>query len=303
MDESRVSVAAPFTVFEARKTLDEVCRKVGLCAEGAELLRLGENAIFQLGAEKLIVRIARSAAVLPDAKKEVAVAEWLRQSGLPAAQPAGYAQPMLVQGRPVTFWHVIGNKGDRASTKDLARILRRLHHLPVPSNLALPKFDIFDRVSERIDKAEALSKSDHDFLRDRLDGLREMYASLRFPLDLCAVHGDAHQQNLIVALDGTVLLIDFERFAFGPPETDLAVTATERYIGWHTAEDYEAFVGAYGFDVSVWEGFAVLRAINELKMTTWLMQNVSESEMIALEFRRRFASLRDSSAARSWKPF
>ncbi|MER5320858.1 aminoglycoside phosphotransferase family protein [Streptosporangium roseum] len=302
MNESQ-AISLPFTASEAHKTLEAACRKIGLSAEDARLLRLGENAIFQLSAEKVIVRIARSAEVLSDATKEVAVAEWLRESGLPASEPAGYEQPIMVRDRPVTFWRLIDNNGEKASVRDLARILRQLHHLPVPPGLPLPEFDIFGRVSERIAKTEALSDRDHEFLAARLAELREKYESLRYPLTPCAVHGDAHQQNLIVALDGTVLLIDFERFAFGPPETDLAVTATERLIGWHAAEDYESFADAYGFDVMAWEGFPVLRAINELKMTTWLMQNVNESEKVAQEFRTRFASLRDDEAPRSWTPF
>ncbi|WP_433250449.1 phosphotransferase [Streptosporangium sp. CA-135522] len=302
MNESQTT-PSHFTASEARKTLDAACQKIGLHAEEAALLRLGENAIFQLATEKVIVRIARSTEVLPDARKEVAVAEWLRESDLPAAEPADYEQPLVIQGRPVTFWRLIDNKGDKASVKDLARILRRLHHLPVPPGLPLPEFDIFGRVSERIAKTEALSDQDHEFLTARLIELRKKSEDLRYPLTPCAVHGDAHQQNLIVTLDGTVLLIDFERFAFGPPETDLAVTATERLIGWHTAEEYKNFADTYGFDVISWEGFPILRAINELKMTTWLMQNVNENKKVAQEFRKRFSSLRDDEAPRSWTPF
>lgn len=59
------------------------------------------------------------------------------------------------------------------------------------------------------------------------------YEPVKFALPSVAVHGDAHQSNLIQRLDGIMLLIDFERFAFGSPESDLAVTATEYLIGWH----------------------------------------------------------------------
>jgi galactose-1-phosphate uridylyltransferase len=51
------------------------------------------------------------------------------------------------------------------------------------------------------------------------------------------------------------------------------------------------------------DGFPVLRAINELKMTTWLMQNIGESEQVAREFRTRLASLRDGEGPRRWRPF
>jgi len=117
------------------------------------------------------------------------------------------------------------------------------------------------------------------------------------------VHGDAHQDNLIQRPDGKLILIDFERFAYGPPESDLAVTATEHLVGWHSDAQYARFCQAYGFDVMSWEGFPILRTINELKMTTWLMQNVRESDRIALEFRTRLASLHDRDAPRTWQPF
>nr|BFE88179.1 hypothetical protein GCM10020093_107800 [Planobispora longispora] len=214
-----------------------------------------------------------------------------------------HEQPRLVRGKPVTFWRFVDDSGEKASVKDLARILRQLHSFPVPAGLPLPELDIFGRVSERIATAEVLSDQDRDFLTDRLAELRGSYTNLRYPLAPCAVHGDAHQQNLIKTPDGKILLIDFERFAFGQPETDLAVTATERLIGWHTPREYEGFATAYGFDIMGWEGFPVLRSINELKMTTWLMQNVNESEQVAQEFQVRFASLRDDEAPRAWTPF
>jgi hypothetical protein len=100
-----------------------------------------------------------------------------------------------------------------------------------------------------------------------------------------------------------VILIDLERFAFGSPENDLAVTATEYHIGWHTDSQYADFCDAYGFDVESWDGFPVIRAINELKMATWLMQNVRGSDRVDREFRTRLASLHDEDAPRNWQPF
>lgn len=293
----------PFTSADASATLEEACSEAGLLSEGAQLIRMGENAIFRLAHDRIVVRIARSADVLQDAEKEVAVASWLRDAGLPAAEPADHNQPITVQGRPVTFWKLIEDSGSRATLGDLARILRELHNLPVPDNLPLPEFDIFGRVSERIAKASDLPDTERGFLAERLDNLRHEYTSLDFTLPSSAVHGDAHQSNLIQIPDGSVILIDFERFAFGPPESDLAVTATEHLIGWHSDAQYDHFCEVYGFDVTGLEGFPVIRAVNELKMTTWLMQNVHESDRVAREFRTRLASLHDSNAPRDWQPF
>ncbi|MEV4571454.1 phosphotransferase [Nonomuraea sp. NPDC049419] len=63
-------------------------------------------------------------------------------------------------------------------------------------------------------------------------------------MEPCAVHGGAHSDNLIKTVDGSIVLIDFERFAFGPPETDLAVTALEHGLGWGTRAEYDQFARA-----------------------------------------------------------
>jgi thiamine kinase-like enzyme len=293
----------PFTSADAFTALEEACSQAGLHGEGAQLLRLGENAIFRLAREPIVVRIGRSADVLTDAQKEVAVALWLRDAGLPAAETTEHAQPIMVQDHPVTFWEFIEDSGTRATIGDLASILRDLHKLSVPADLPLPELDIFDRVAARITKSHDLSEMEREFLTQHLQRLMNEYRSLDFALPRSAVHGDAHQSNLIRRPDGKVVVIDFERFALGPPESDLAVTATEYLIGWHSDADYAEFCSVYGFDIMDWAGFPVIRSINELKMTTWLMQNVRESDQVAEEFRRRLASLRDADAPRDWRPF
>jgi hypothetical protein len=103
----------------------------------------------------------------------------------------------------------------------------------------------------------------------------------------------------------TSLLIDFERFSWGQPEWDLSLTAAE-YVtgGWLTRPEYQDFVHGYGgFDVMEWEGFAILRAVQELKMTTWIMQNINESQEIADEYAMRLRALKTGRAERPWRPF
>jgi len=288
---------------DAATVLEEACSEAGLQSDGAELIRMGENALFRLPSDRVVVRIARGIDVLGDAQKEVTVASWLHDAGLLAAEPTAHHQPVVVLGRPVTFWKLIDDSGAKATLIDLARVLRQLHGLSVPRGLHLPRLDIFGRVSARIAKADATLAAERDFLSERLHELRRQYASLSFALPPSAVHGDAHQSNLIVRSDGEIVLIDLERFAFGPPESDLALTATEYLVGWHTDDAYSEFCDVYGFDVMSWEGFPVIRAINELKMTTWLMQNVRHSEQIAQETQARLASLHEPDAPRSWRPF
>jgi thiamine kinase-like enzyme len=103
--------------------------------------------------------------------------------------------------------------------------------------------------------------------------------------------------------DDRPVLIDFERFAWGQPEWDLALTATEYLTAkWWTDNEYSQFVDAYGYDVTCWTGFDVLRAVHELKMTTWLMQNIAESPEIAEEYQVRMRTLRGEPSP-GWRPF
>ena len=58
-------------------------------------------------------------------------------------------------------------------------------------------------------------------------------------------------------------------------------------------------------DVTCWkDGFPMLRAVHEIKMTTWLMQNVKESPEIAKEYEKRMRTIRGQAAdSEGWRPF
>jgi aminoglycoside phosphotransferase (APT) family kinase protein len=203
----------------------------------------------------------------------------------------------------VTFWHFI--EGRNGSPDDIARLgtlLCRLHKMPRPAGFELPGEDILGRVSKRIASAPVPS-GDKEFLTGRFHELTAQVSALRYPLSVAPTHGDAHVQNLMISGDQPIL-IDFERFAWGHPEWDISMTATEyKTAGWWTDAEYARFVDAYGYDVTTWsDGFPVLRAVHEIKMTTWLMQNVSESPEIAREYEARMRTIRGE-ATEPWKPF
>lgn len=266
----------------------------------ARLIRIGENALIH--SHPYVVRIARSAGSLDDARKEVAVSAWLNASGLPASRTSDHEQPVMVDGHPVTVWHFAQSIGRKATAAELGAVLARLHGLPAVGRPDLPRFDIFGRVQQRLDHPAAPSDA-VEYLSAEVARLRTAHASLTYPSPPTAIHGDAHVQNIIVTANGP-LLIDFERFGIGHPEDDLAVTATERTVGWHTDADYAEFCQAYGADVTRWSGFHVLRNINQLKMTSWLMQNVSNAPELLNEFNTRLTTLRaQGRICRPWVPF
>lgn len=293
-----------FSATETARTLVKVCAEAGLDPAGADLLRIGENAIYRLAAEPIIVRIARTADYLADVQTEVAVARWLEAARFPAVRIAGPAeQPVVVDGRVVSFWELASDDTEYGTVDELAASLKRLHSLQPPPGLDLPPLRPFRRVDRRIDLAD-LAEDDRAFLRSRLAGLRERFAGLEFALPTGPIHGDANIGNIIRRRDGQAVLIDLDGFATGPREWDLTLTAVyyDR-LGWHTADEYAAFTARYGFDVMSWPGYPVLRDIRELTMVTWLSQNIRESPEIAAEVAKRIADLRRGEGPRNWAPF
>lgn len=293
-----------FTSAKATRVMSAACRVAGLDDRGAELIRLGENALFRLASAPVIVRVARGEAWLPKARTEVAVSRWLEGEGFPAARLVeDLEQPLLIDGHPVTFWHLIVEGERKASYGELGGILRDLHAMTLSAALKLPRFDPFDKQDLRINRA-VIPEDDRAFLRKRWRELRDQYEELQFESPKGPVHGDAHVQNLMVDTQGRVILIDFEAFCFDHPEWDLMVTATEHHsLGWQTDEQYADFVRAYGRDLHDWHGYDTLRRLQEFGMTTWLMQNVQEDERTAAEYQRRIAGLRNDDAPRDWRPW
>jgi Ser/Thr protein kinase RdoA (MazF antagonist) len=294
--------AAGFSSSAVLPTLREACAQAGLASDGADLLRLGENAIYQLAATPVVVRIARSAERLPRVQKELCVARWLGAAGVPAVRVCEEIdQPLLVDGHPVTFWHSVTG-GDPVPTHvDLARLLAAFHAAgDCPCDL--DGFDPLRTSQSRLAEAGGVTSGDRDFLRERCADLSEQLQHLTFALPRGPIHGDAHTRNLLTDR-GQVVLLDFESAAVGPREWDLLPTAigVERY--GRPEEQYREFAEAYGFDVRTWAGYPVLREVRQLTMTTWIMQNVGESPATAAEFALRVASLRERDFERAWNFF
>lgn len=294
-----------FTSAGAVRVAAAACRVAGLDGGGAELMRFGENALFRLASAPVVVRVARGPAYLPSARREVAVSRWLAQESFPAVRVVDdIEQPLMVDGHPVTFWHLIDDAGRPATYGELGTVLRELHGLSIPPHLGLPGFDAFGRADRRIEAAEDVTDDDRTFLRNRRQELSDRLARLDFGSGRGPVHGDAHTDNLMVDRQGRLHLIDLENFCADQPEWDLVVAAHEyARLGWVSDEEYVAFVRGYGRDLCDWPGFGVLAAVQEFKMTTWLMQNITEGPHIAEEVRVRLASLRDDHAPRDWRPY
>ncbi|MFF2941206.1 aminoglycoside phosphotransferase family protein [Streptomyces niveus] len=277
--------------------LQTACLSVGLDAADAEPIRLAENAIWRLpmGVVVRITQPGQSAA----AKREVQVSRWLADQGVPAVRALDLQQPVAANGHPVTFWHELPPH-EIGTVADVVTLLKQLHALPKP-DLPLGKLDPFVRLVERIDAASTIPDDDRQWLNVRLKDLQDQWVSRPKGLPECVVHGDAWVGN-VARTEAGPLLMDFERASFGPPEWDLVSTAVKlTTTGTVSAEEYAAFCETYGVDVSQWEGYKLLAATRELRMTTYAAQHAATRSEWRREAQYRIDCLRGRAGAPPWQ--
>src|SRR5690242_9736896 len=95
--------AGEFTTETAGAVLLEACAAAELDASGAELVRLGSNAVYRLAVRPVVVRIASDRGALPEMERAVRAARWLEQERFPANRVLPeVVQPVVVRGRVVT---------------------------------------------------------------------------------------------------------------------------------------------------------------------------------------------------------
>jgi Ser/Thr protein kinase RdoA (MazF antagonist) len=287
-----------------RALLEEACAATGLDASGARLMRLGSNAVYRLDAP-VVARIGRPDAGTQTARRAVAVARWLESARYPAVRAIAVDQPVIADGHAVTFWEAVSDDGDQYATiEQVAEVIARLHTMTVPETLGLPELDPLAGAGERIASSTWLTVPDREFMTGELARLRDEYARLEFALPHGVIHGDANIGNVLRDREGNPVVIDLDNFSTGPREWDLILTALfyDRY-GWHTREQYDAFVKVYGYDIMQWPGYPVLADIREFAMVTWIVQKASENEQTASEARKRVDAIRTGASRKDWYPF
>ncbi|ONI88647.1 hypothetical protein ALI144C_06365 [Actinosynnema sp. ALI-1.44] len=147
-------------------------------------------------------------------RKEIGVARWLEDRHVSAVRIVrDIDQPVIVGGRPVSFWHELPEHRHGATT-DVAIAIRELHTL-LPPDFALPDLAPFVRLRERIDASTTVAEEDRAWMRQKVTELETAYAELPPGLPRSVVHGDAWSGNVIRTVNGDVVLLDFERCSIG----------------------------------------------------------------------------------------
>ncbi|MFL6122398.1 aminoglycoside phosphotransferase family protein [Actinophytocola sp.] len=293
----------PFSGERLTEALAGVCATAGLDPTGATLIKCTANAVFQLASAPVIVRIGASTALRHRVEKVVHVATWLAEHDVPAVRLLpGVPQPVQYDGYVATLWEAVAAGGKRTRGRDLGKLLRRIHDLPQPGPW-LPTWRPLNDVQARIGEASGLDNgldaADLAFLQDRYDEVADQLSRLEFPSAPSLVHGDAHLGNLIPSPAGPVLC-DFDSSSYGPPEWDLTPLAVGVVRFGEPAGRYRELVRTYGMDVTRWSGFAVLRAVRELKLITSVLPIIGSRPEVRAQLLRRMADVRSGNTSARW---
>jgi hypothetical protein len=290
-----------FTREELASALAETSAVLGLDPRGAKLVRFTNNAVYALASAPVVLRIVGSRALRHRAAKVVAVARHFQRRGIPAIRLLpGVDQPIQVGEHVITAWVQVEGTTRRATGADLGRLLRRVHAVPPPEGLA--EWAPLDDVQARVADAEEIGPRDRRFLLRRCAEVEAALGELRFPLPRGLIHGDAHPGNVINGPDGPVLC-DFDSSCVGPPEWDLTPLAVGRERFGDPAGRYRMLADTYGFDVTAWDGFAVLRAVRELKLATSVLPILRSHPQVRDELRRRLDDLQGGRTVAPWSRY
>jgi aminoglycoside phosphotransferase (APT) family kinase protein len=282
--------------------LAALCAEAGLGAEaaqGAELIKFTNNAVYRLPSAGMVVRIAGSATVVERVPVVIQAARWLAHHDAPTVRLVEeIAQPVEAAGAVATFWHLVPETGPEPTGTDLGRILKQLHALPTP-DFPLPSWEPFERIRSRIADAEGLAETDRGFLVERTDRLEAEVQGLEFELPTGVIHGDPFLGNLIPSGEGPVIC-DFDSLSHGPREWDLVPAAVGKVRMDYPTDHHTPLAAEYGFDVLTWSGFPVLRRLRELQLVTSVLPVMQTNPAVRPQWRHRFDTLRAGDTTTRW---
>lgn len=280
--------------------LANLCATYALDPADARLIKFTNSAVFDLPRAGVVVKVAGSRLVTERIPKVITVARWLEAHDFPAVRLlSGVDQPVYSRGHAATVWRRVAPGGPEPTGRDLARLIRWFHRLPPPTDL--PAWDPMGGIRQRLAESTGLGADEIDFLTHRCDQLDAQLARIAPALEPGPIHGDAFLGNLIPHERGAVLC-DFDSTSVGPREWDLTPVAVGSLRFDYAVDPHESFAAAYGFDVTSWEGFPVLRQLRELQLVTSVVPVLASNPPIREQFEHRLASFRAGDDSR-WQPY
>jgi aminoglycoside phosphotransferase (APT) family kinase protein len=282
--------------------LDAVCGALGLDPSGARMLLSRSNAVFHLPAVDVVVRLS-SATPTNEARaaRVVWLTRWIADHGGPALAPTSHSQPVREAGTVATLWPYLPSPTiPRAD--DLATAVRELHHLDDQS-LPLIRHQPLARLHEALDldiirDQPVLAAETREWLLAHAARLQHAYDTTATPLGRGPIHADVQPDNLLQDCGGRWLLIDWDRASHGPRELDLVFAVPDHF---HEPDsDRTEFSTTYGYDVTGWAGWTLIRDLSELHSLASYIRRAATNPAARDELDRRVVSLINNDRSVVW---
>ncbi|MFC8046762.1 phosphotransferase [Nocardia sp. NPDC057353] len=270
------------------------CASADVPAGRISAIRLRDNAMLRTD-DRTVIRVLQRGQ-LETAIRELRAADWLRSHGVRAPEPL-VPDPVVVSGRPVTFWEDLGGGGpvDPAET---AALLRALHGLRVPSHLGLARFAL-PEFAEQIART-SVDDDARSWLSGHAAELAQRWDGIAWPTSWCVIHGDPSPHNTVAAAHGGHV-VDLERCAIGPPEWDQATVAFQSDTLSDPPSRWAAFRDSYGADVTEWHSYPILRDIRSLELCLFALRHATVSDHARAQADYRLACIRSRRGERPWR--
>lgn len=281
------------------QTLHDACAAVGLSSTNARPLHKHATSVWLLPEPDVVIRLSRPGDDHARIARSVAITRWLQKREFPAVEPVAVDQPIKIGTACVTFWrHYPQDHRGTPHAAHLGRLLRRLHRLPTPP-VELHPYQPLTHLAAALQQEAPISADDRAWLDERRQEVLHAYADIESELGVGFIHGDAYPGNTI--WDGEVVrLVDWDEIALGPRELDLVNTHQGARIGRPKAER-DAFSEAYGWDVTVWREFPVLRGMRDLHSLAAYFDLAAAGDRAATdELHHRITTLRVGDGTARW---
>ncbi|MGH3935912.1 MAG: phosphotransferase [Pseudonocardiaceae bacterium] len=279
--------------------LKQSCARTGLNASGAAPLHHHAATLYLFEADRVVVRLNNDSDDRARARIVVELTRWLTRQNFPSVAPIDAEQPIDVDDYTVTFWRYYPqNDRPKPTAGHLGAMLRQLHGLPTPP-VELGQYQPLKNFGDSVAASTSLPAQDRGWLLARRAEVLGEYEQLDFPLGFGWIHGDAYPGNTL--WDGDrALLGDWDEVGTGPRELDLVNTHQGARFGRPRAER-DAFTEAYGYDITTWPGFPVLREMRDLHtLGSYIRLADTGNEQAAIELTFRLATLKRGDANTRW---
>jgi aminoglycoside phosphotransferase (APT) family kinase protein len=281
------------TTTKALAVLHDACSRAGLDASDALPLHEHAATLYLFEAQRVVVRLNHDGDDRGRARTVVELTRWLTRQDFPSVAPTDVDQPFDVDDYTVTLWRYYPQHDRPKPTADhLGAMLRHLHALPTPP-VELHPYQPLKNFGDTVEASTSLSAGDRAWLLTRRTELLSEYERLDFPLGYGWIHGDAYPGNTL--WDG-----DRDEVGTGPRELDLVNTHQGARFGRPQAER-DAFTAAYGYDVTAWPGFPVLREMRDLHtLGSYIRLADTGNQQAAIELVFRIDTLKRGDADTHW---